>query len=734
MKFHFYKETTKTIAEVAGEQILKLNQSLAKLTRSHCYSEALQLFTQILSSQSVRPDHYTLSAAVTACANSRDVVFGTQLHAHAIRTGLKAYPHVANTLLSVYAKAENLNSVKLVFDEIENPDVYSWTTLLSACTKLGHVDYASKLFDTMSEKRNVAIWNAMITGCAENGCEEVAIGLFGEMHRMGVMHDNYSFASVLSSCALEGLGFGRQVHTLVIKTGFLGRSSVVNALLTMYFNCRSVLEAFEVFEEAEDAVYDQITFNVMIDGLVNVGRDEEALKMFKLMQEVCLRPTELTFVSVMSSCSAARVANHIHAQAIKLGFEAFTSVSNAAITMYSGCGDLHAAYLVFQVLEEKDLISWNTMISTYSQGNSSKLAILIYRQMQRAAVKPDEFTFGSLLASSEFTETVQAVQALAQKDGLILNIQVSNALVSAYAKQGNMNLAYQVFKDINHKNLISWNAIISGFLLNGLVKEGLEQFLKLLMSEHRPDVCTLTSILSICASISALRDGKQVHGYILKFGFSPQMCLCNTLITVYAKCGVIDWSVRVFNAMPQKDTVSWNSLISAYAQHGQGNEAVRCFEAMQDSAAVKPDQATFTAVLSACSHSGLVVDGTRIFNSMINDYGFMPQVDHFSCIVDLLGRAGYLDEAETVINSKHIKAHPNIWWTLISSCAAHGNLRLGRTVAGFLLETEQNNPTVYVLLASIYAAAGQWEEAANVRELMNRTGVVKTRGCSWIES
>ncbi|KAK9902547.1 hypothetical protein M0R45_001484 [Rubus argutus] len=354
--------------------------------------------------------------------------------------------------------------------------------------------------------------------------------------------------------------------------------------------------------------------------------------------------------------------------------------------------------------------------------------------MQRAGEKPDEFTFGSLLASSVFIEIVQMVQALAYKNGLIFKIQVSNAMVSAYAKQGQMSLAYQTFQDINYKNLISWNAIISGFLFNGMVNEGLEQFHELLMSELRPDVYTLSIILSLCASISSLRDGKQVHSYILKFGLSHQMCLGNALITMYAKCGVLDWSVRVFDAMIEKDTVSWNALISAYAQHGQGKEAVDCFEAMQDLSSIKPDQATFTAVLSACSHAGLVVDGTRIFNSMISNYGFIPEIDHFSCIIDLLGRAGYLDEAETVINSKEIEAHPNIWWTLFSSCAAHGNLRLGRIVAGYLLETEQNNPSVYVLLASIYAAAGQWEEAANVRELMNRIREAKIPGCSWTNS
>ncbi|KAL6203006.1 hypothetical protein ACLB2K_026710 [Fragaria x ananassa] len=113
----------------------------------------------------------------------------------------------------------------------------------------------------------------------------------------------------------------------------------------------------------------------------------------------------------MSSCLAASVANkHVHAEAIKLGFEAFTSVSNASITMYTGCGDSQAASLVFHKLEEKDLISWNFMISTYAEVNDSESAILVYLQMHRAAKKPDEFTYESLLASFEYIETVQMIQ------------------------------------------------------------------------------------------------------------------------------------------------------------------------------------------------------------------------------------------------------------------------------------------------------------------------------------
>ncbi|KAK9283543.1 hypothetical protein L1049_011790 [Liquidambar formosana] len=552
------------------------------------------------------------------------------------------------------------------------------------------------------------------------------------MHRSGIGHDNYAFACVLSLCSPELLDFGRQVHSLVIKSGSLARTSVINAQLTMYFKCGSVADAYEVFEEAQAMVLDQITFNAMIAGLVSMGRDEEALIMFREMQETYLKPTELAFVSIMSSCLFARVGHQVHAQAIKMGFDPYTSVSNAAITMYSSLGHLHAAHMVFNRLEEKDLISWNTMISSYAQGNFGRSAILAYLQMGRAGIKPDEFTIGSLLASSEFLEIVEIIHALVFKIGLILKVQVSNALISAYSKHDMIRQAYNIFQDMSTRNLISWNTIISGFLVNGFPLQGLEQFSELLMSEIRPNVYTLSIVLGICASISALKHGKQVHGYILRFGFSSETSLGNALVTMYAKGGVLDWSLRVFNKMIERDIVSWNALISAYAQHGKGKEAVHCFEVIQSSSGVKPDQATFTAVLSACSHAGLVDDGTWIFNSMVNNYGFMPGEDHFSCIVDLLGRAGYLDEAERLINIEHSEAHSSTWWTLFSACASHGNLRLGRIFARFLLEIEQNNPSIYVLLSNIYAAAGQWEEAANVRELMKRTGVMKQPGCSWI--
>eukprot|EP00257_Ricinus_communis_P022102 XP_015581741.1 pentatricopeptide repeat-containing protein At3g49740 [Ricinus communis] len=740
-KFPFCARPVTTLTEATAknlheqqQQLLKLNRQLAKLTHSTQYKDALHLFDKIRSLYYyLKPDHYTLSTTLTACANLCDTTFGNKLHAYAIKSSLKTYTHVANTLLSLYAKAKEIDSVKWVFGETENPDVYSYATLVSACAKLGHVDYACVLFDVMPQ-RDVVVWNALITGCMESGNEEIGLNYFRDMCRSGVRHDNYSLASVLSGCKLVMVNFGMQVHSLVIKSGSLVEPSVINALITMYFNCENVLDGYLVFEEAEDSVRDQITYNVMIDGLVSVGRIEEALIICRKMLGSCLRPNELTFVSLMSSCLHAEIGYQFHAQAIKMGFEASTSLSNATITMYSSCKDLHAARKVFERLERKDPVSWNTMISSYTQGNFGRLAILAYLEMRRTGTEPDEFTFGSLLASSELLETVEMIHALVFRNSLISNIQVSNALASAYSKHGNMEQSYQIFSDMSFRDLISWNSIISGFLLNGLPLLGLEKFSELQMSEFKSNEYTLNIILSICASIPALGQGKQVHGYIMRSGFSSEVSLGNGLITFYAKCGLIDWSSRVFTALAKKDTVSWNALISAYAQHGKGNEAIYQFEAMQHSSEVQPDDATFKIVLSACSHAGLIDDGIRIFNSMVDKYGVVPGVDHFSCIVDLLGRAGYFDEVERLMNSEHFEAHPNIYWSLLSACAAHGNLKLGKLISEFLLETEQDNPSVYVHLSNMYAAAGQWEEAANTRKLIDSTRTVKQPGYSWISS
>ncbi|KAF6159706.1 hypothetical protein GIB67_029964 [Kingdonia uniflora] len=603
---------------------------------------------------------------------------------------------------------------------------------------MGLIERAYELLER-SCQRDVTVWNAVITGCVENGHGNIAVDMFIRMHRDGVKHDNYTFASVLSMCgASERLGFGRQVHSLVVQTGYVVMVSAVNALVTMYFNCGLSNDACEIFQKAKAVIIcNQVTYNAMISGLANQGRDMEAVIMFLEMREACFEPTEATLVSVFSLCMDAKmvdIGRQVHGVVIEMGFEAWTSLSNAVITMYSNYGDLGSACRVFEILQEKDIISWNSMIVGYAERSDFMSAITTYLQMQIAGMQPDDFTVCSLLTCSELRMS-QNIHGLVSKNGLKLNPEVCNALISAFSKHGEFEHAYKIFREMTVRNLISWNSILSGCAFNELPLRGLEIFRNCTMSSsEEPDMYTLSIVLSICSNISSIRVGKQVHGYILRSGFGSEIPLGNALITMYAKCGVLEWSSKIFDLMTERNKVSWNAMISAYGQHGEGIKAVECFEAMKElGSALDPDKATFSAVLSACSHAGLVDEGCRIFSLMVEEYCVEPGMEQYSCIIDLLGRARKLDEAERLINTMPFKADSSIWWTVLSACKAHGNVRVGKIAADFLLDTEPNNPTVYVLLSSIYAADGQWEEAASIRELMVRNGATKQRGCSWIE-
>lgn len=583
--------------------------------------------------------------------------------------------------------------------------------------------------------RNKPAWNALITGFVNRGCRGLAVELFGRMHRMGIGFDRYTFASILSLCdSVELVGFGQQVHSMVIRTGFVEYSvAVVNALVTMYFDCGVVENGISVFREAK--VCDVITYNGLIAGLVKWEMDEDALIVFKeLIREVHLRPTtELTYVSVLSACTSKEFGEQVYGQVIKIGLGDSSLVGNAAVTMYSDFRDLASARQVFESIQGKDVVSWNAMISGYSQENVHESAIELYRQMLTAQMEPDEFTYGSILACLPLAKDVNVIQAAVVKNGSITFTEVGNALVSAYAKCEETDTAYKIFNAMPFKNLISWNSIITGSVLSGFPMAGLQSFSELLNAGLKPNSYTLSTVLSTSAAMSALKFGEQTHGYILKSGSDSETTLGNCLITMYAKCGDLASSSKVFSGMHQRDTVSWNAIIAAYSLNGDGHGAVHYFNLMQKSV-ILPDHATFTIVLSACSHGGMIDKGHSVLLSMIRDYGVEPQVDHYCCMLDLLSRGGHLNEAERLINSMPCGANSHIWWTVLSACCTYGNARLGKIAAGFLLEVEPTNAAVYVLLSNITAARGNWEEASSIREQMRNKGVVKKHGCSWIES
>nr|GEW42780.1 pentatricopeptide repeat-containing protein At2g33760 [Tanacetum cinerariifolium] len=221
---------------------------------------------------------------------------------------------------------------------------------------------------------------------------------------------------------------------------------------------------------------------------------------------------------------------------------------------------------------------------------------------------------------------------------------VQAALVSFYAKCNELGVARRVFDGMSERNLVAWNAMISGYEQNGVAEEGVRLFCEMRDSGVEFDSATVVSVLSACSQVGALGLGRWVHEYIGCNGLDVNSTVATSLINMYGKCGDVNKAREVFDSLSQQNVITWTAMISSYGMHGYGNEAMDVFRLMK-LCGPSPNSVTFIAVLSACAHAGLVSEGKLAYASMSRDYGITPKMEHHVSMVDMLGRAGLLNEA-----------------------------------------------------------------------------------------
>ncbi|CDY69273.1 BnaAnng29890D [Brassica napus] len=316
---------------------------------------------------------------------------------------------------------------------------------------------------------------------------------------------------------------------------------------------------------------------------------------------------------------------------------------------------------------------------------------------------------------------VYAIHGYSLKSGFLSHESVPTALTTVYSKMDEMESARKAFDECTHKSLASWNAMISGYTQNGLTEDAISLFREMQKSEFRPNPITITCILSACAQLGTLSLGKWVHGLVRGSDFESSIYVSTALIGMYAKCGSIEEARRLFDLMPKKNEVTWNTMISGYGLHGHGHEALNIFSEMLSSS-VAPSPVTFLCVLYACSHAGLVKEGNEIFNSMIHRYGFEPTVKHYACMVDILGRAGHLQRALQFIEAMPVEPDPSVWQTLLGACKIHKDTNLARTVSEKLFELDPDD-----------AADRNYPQAATVGQEAKKRKLAKAPGYTLIE-
>ncbi|KAB2622541.1 pentatricopeptide repeat-containing protein [Pyrus ussuriensis x Pyrus communis] len=490
---------------------------------------------------------------------------------------------------------------------------------------------------------------------------------------------------------------------------------------------------------------------------------ETALSLYLKIKRLGLCPSSFAVSSALRAC--ARILNElggisIHAQVYKFGFCGCVYVQTALVDFYSKLGDMKTARKVFDGMPEKNVVSWNSVLSGYLKSGDMEEAQVVFDEIPNKDVvswnsmvsgyarmgNMDKayFLFQQIpqrsLASwnamiSGYVECERVESARGIFDAMPLRNNVSwITMISGYSKCGNVESARQLFDQMSERDVLLFNAMIACYAQNSQPKEAIELFNQMLKLEVniQPNETTLASVISASSQLGDMKFGLWAEFYMSEHGIELDDHLATALVDLYTKCGDIDRAYKLFHGLKKRDVVAYSAMILGCGINGKAVEATKLFEDMVN-ADICPNVVTYTGLLTAYNHAGLVEEGYRCFNSM-KEHGLEPSGDHYGIMVDLLGRAGQLDKAVELIRSMPMQPQAGVWGALLLACSLHNNVELGETAARNCFKLEPDKNGYYVLLANIYASAARWDDERRLRKVMEKKGFAKIPGCSWMDS
>ncbi|WOK96061.1 Pentatricopeptide repeat-containing protein [Canna indica] len=445
---------------------------------------------------------------------------------------------------------------------------------------------------------------------------------------------------------------------------------------------------------------DAFLWNTVIRAHLQRQNPAESLRLFRRMM-LCESAALDSFSLSLSLQACGRlgeiaIGETLHSLVFKLGLLMDVFVQTALVEMYAKVGSTCLARMVFDEMPSRDMVSYNVMLGAY-------------------------------VASCDTGEARNLFDEMPARD-----LVSWNTMIYGYAKIGDVGAARDIFDRTNERDLLSWSSMISAYAQSRQSNEALRLFHEMQLAKVAPDEVTMVSVLSACGDTGALGMGRAMHRLIERNRIEVDLRLGTALVDMYAKCGDIENSLKVFYALNKRDVLTWSAMIIGLANHGLGQVALDLFSKMI-SEGIQPNEITFVGVLSACGHVGLVSEGWAHFNTMSDVYGVLPKIEHYGCMVDLLGRAGRIEEARGLIERMPYRPDAVIWRALLNACRIHKNVEVAEQAIENLVLLDPYVDGHYVLLSNIYAQANMWDGVRRMRKLLKTKSIERIPGSSSIE-
>ncbi|MCO5597602.1 hypothetical protein L7F22_051681 [Adiantum nelumboides] len=723
-------EAEKVFGTLMKRNVVSWNAMLASYVENENEEVALRLFRQ-MQEEGVTPNHLSFVAALQACGTLGDkksfeipfcgselklvLDIGRALHADVLKGSVASSNFVESALLSMYKKCGSLLELEAVFSSLP--------------------------------EHNVVSWNVMLAAYIDQGLEETTLQLYVTMHEEGVKPDLQTMMVALLACCnlLERehvISIDMQSTKVVSykvcqalyrdawQRGFAFDAILGSMFINVYGKCGTIADAEGVFGELSSP--DVVTWNALLSVYAEQLQEEKSFRLYRQMHEESVCQDWLTLVATLQACGSfagkeeaadygnrtkvisLEIGKGLHSVARKQGLESVTSIVNTLISMYGKCGRVGDAEIIFDRLVERDVVSWNAMLSMYAEQEQYVLALQLYWQMRKEGFLPDRLTIAVAIQASGIAaekedillvggqsfkgvshEIAKALHSEAVTRGFDLNKHLRSSLVGTYSKCGALFEAEKVFLEACLPDPFYWNVMLVAYVDHGRADKALQLY-KVMQEEKLVDKRTVVIALKACATCVRREDalehghmavavcleiGQSLHAYAWKNGLNSNVFVGSTLISMYGKCGHIENAKHVFDVMSRKDTVLWNAMLSACVENGEGEVTLQLFGLMQKNCA-SFDQQTLTMALQACCiiaerEKAIVRDGQlmkvlslrigqALHSDAVQDKEFLSDVLLVNSLVSMYGKSGAIREAEKTFDCLWQRS-PASWNAMLSA-------------------------------------------------------------------
>ncbi|XP_050228930.1 pentatricopeptide repeat-containing protein At3g51320-like [Mercurialis annua] len=479
-------------------------------------------------------------------------------------------------------------------------------------------------------------------------------------------------------------------------------------------------------------------------------------------------------IEFLKSCRNLNHLFQIQSKLITSGLFPFWAAR--LLKFYSELGYMNYTFLIFNHIDSPDTFCVNYVLKACSLSSKPYQAVDFYFEMLKNGLLPNSYSFVSLFAACAKMTSVRSgkkCHGQALKNGVecILPVQNSlihfygccgdvefarkvfdemsqrdsvswNSIVNAYAQLGEVGIAHDIFRMMLEKTVVSWNILISGYLKVNNPGCSLMLFREMVNCGLRGNDATMVSVLTACCKSARLKEGRSVHGFIIRMAMNLNIKLLTSLINMYNRCQKVEVARIIFDRTTYRNLICWNAMILGHCIHGNPEDGLNLFKDMVESSGkgetIVPDDVTYIGVLCACARAGLLTEGMKFFSEMKDTYSLKPNFAHHWCMANLYAGVGHIQEAENIVrnmpkNDENTSSESLAWAHLLSLCRFQADTTLGERIAKSLIDADPQNFAHYQLLVNIYAVAGKWNDVTKVRGLVKEKKLGKTPSCNLMD-